>query len=83
MTPVVLEKSVKKLPDERNVLQITDSDAIAYKAANCFFLKMEVLDIPEPISTAEGTPTNAELREIVKIKKPPQAWFDGDEEQLF
>lgn len=46
-----LDRNVKILPDKRNLLRVTDEDAIAYKAPNCFFLTMIELTDPEPIAS--------------------------------
>lgn len=38
---------------------------------------------PRPASNAKGTLSNARLRKLAKKHRPPQQWYEGDEEQLF
>jgi hypothetical protein len=41
------------------------------------------LDQPRPVSDAPGTLSKERLRAIAKKHRPPQKWYEGDEEQLF
>jgi hypothetical protein len=44
---------------------------------------LKSLETPEPIPNAKGSLSSDQLQEIAKHRRPPSAWYQGDEEQIF
>lgn len=78
------ELNIKILRDQGLVARITTEDAESYKA--CWVFRsppIELLTPPEPIPDRPGSISNARLMELTQTHKPPQRWYDSEEEQLF
>jgi hypothetical protein len=41
------------------------------------------LEQPRPAANAKGTLSNSQLWALAKRHRPPQPWYEGEEEQLF